>query len=252
MSHTYHHLYALHPRGDREVVLPVKPSLQPLHLLQLFTFNITGGPEPWSYPLIPIIRGTVKLAFSRKFDKEWLEAVFTDQEEARKKAINCARLILMFHLALIVVLIIFKLLVLTVLVTFALFIANWLRYFVGAPMHAGLKNNVADLRLCVRSITLDPFTQFLYWRMNWHTEHHMFAAVPCYNLKRLYKTVAFDMPKPHTLIGAWREMRQTWKKQQEDAHYQYCTPPPVRKDHEMKKQDSLEASLGDLSPKIFK
>ena len=192
MSHTYHHLYTLHPRGDREVVLPVKPSLQPLHLLQLFTINITGGPEPWSYPLIPIMRGTVKLAFSGRFDREWLEAVFADQKEARKKAINWARLMLLFHLALIVVSIMFKLWLLPVLVTFSPFIANWLRYFVGAPMHTGLKDNVADFRLCVRSITLDPFTQFLYWRMNWHTEHHMFAAVPCYNLK------SFTKPSPLT------------------------------------------------------
>ena len=26
LSHTYHHLYTLHPRADREVVLPTKPS----------------------------------------------------------------------------------------------------------------------------------------------------------------------------------------------------------------------------------
>src|SRR5208337_2238097 len=43
ISHTYHHLYTLHPRGDREVVLPTKPSLHPLHLLQLLTLNVVGG-----------------------------------------------------------------------------------------------------------------------------------------------------------------------------------------------------------------
>lgn len=251
MSHTYHHLYTLHPRGDREVVLPIKPSLQALHLLQLFTFNIIGWHEPWSYPIIPIIGGTVKLAFSGKFDKEWLEAVFADQEEARKKAINWARMILLLHLALIVVSIVFKLWLLPILVTFAPFIANWLRYFVGAPMHTGLRDNVADFRLCVRSITLDPFSQFVYWRMNWHTEHHMFAAVPCYNLRRLYRTVAFDMPKPRTLVGAWREMRQTWRKQQEDPSYQYDTPLPRRKDEAAGRPDPLGASLGDLAPKTL-
>ncbi len=252
MSHTYHHLYTLHPHGDREVVLPIKPSLQALHLLQLFTFNITGGREPWSYPIIPIIGGTVKLAFSGKFGKEWLEAVFADQKEARKKAINWARMILLFHLGLMVVSIVFKLWPLPVLVTFAPFIANWLRYFVGAPMHTGLRDNVADFRLCVRSITLDPFTQFVYWRMNWHTEHHMFAAVPCYNLRRLFRTVAFDLPEPRTLIGAWREMRQTWKKQQEDPSYQYDTPLPQRKEEVTGKKDPLESSIGDLAPKTLK
>ena len=27
MSHTFHHQYTLHPRGDREVTLPIEPSL---------------------------------------------------------------------------------------------------------------------------------------------------------------------------------------------------------------------------------
>jgi hypothetical protein len=32
--------------------------------------------------------------------------------------------------------------------------------------------------------------------MNWHIEHHMFAAVPCYNLKALHSEVR---PYPHGL-----------------------------------------------------
>jgi fatty acid desaturase len=249
MSHTYHHLYTLHPRGDREVVLPTEPSLHPLHLLQLFTLNLVGGRrEPYSYPLIQNIGATVKLAFAGKFDKEWLEAVYEDQPEARKKAINWALLTLLFHAALIVFSILLELWLLPVLVTLAPFIANWLRYFVGVPMHTGLRDNVDDFRLCVRTITLDPFSRFLYWRMNWHLEHHMFAAVPCYNLKALHRTVAFDMPKPRTLIGAWREMRQTWKKQLTDPRYQYDTPLPGRGHDETTGNDSLESSLGDLPP----
>jgi fatty acid desaturase len=252
MSHTYHHLYTLHPRGDREVVLPTEPDLHVLHLLQMFTFNLFGGrSEPYSYPAVANIGGMAKLAFTGKFKKEWLEAVYTDQEEARKKAITWARVVLLFNLALIVASIIFKLWLLPVLVTLAPFIANWLRYFVGTPMHTGLRDNVADFRLCVRSITLDPFSHFIYWRMNWHLEHHMFAAVPCYNLRKLYRTVASDRPKPRTLIGAWREMRQTWKKQQKDPAYQYDTPLPKPKDEQAKKKDSLEASLGDLAPKTL-
>jgi len=191
----------------------------------------------------------VKTAFAGRFNKPWLEDVYADQPEVRKKSIAWARLTLAFHVALLVVSAVFRLWPLPLLVTFAPFIANWLRYFVGTPMHTGLKDNVADFRLCVRSITLDPFTQFLYWRMNWHLEHHMFAAVPCYNLKGLYRTIAFDLPKPRTLVGAWREMRQTWKRQQTDPAYQFDTPLPGRKAEGDKKQDTLESSLGDLAPK---
>lgn len=250
MSHTYHHLYTLHPRGDREVILPSNPSLNLLFLLQLFTLNLVGTRgEPYSFPLVQNVAATVKLAFTGRYSKEWLEAVYADQPEAHRKSVRWARLILLVHLALIAVSIVFRLWPLPLLVTIAPFIANWLRYFVGVPMHTGLKTNVSDFRLCVRSITLDPFTQFLYWRMNWHTEHHMFAAVPCYNLRNLYRAVADDLPKPRTLIGAWREMRQIWKRQKTEPGYQFETPLPGRKTEGGKKQDSLESSLGDLAPK---
>ncbi len=249
VSHTYHHLYTLHPRGDREVVLPTNPNVHPLHILQLFTVNLVGGRgEPYSWPLVKTIWATVKLAFTGKFTKEWLEACYADQPEARRRSIAWAWTLLVFHAAVIVVSIVFALWPLMLLITFASFIGNWLRYFVGVPMHTGLKDNTPDFRLCVRTITLDPFSEFLYWRMNWHLEHHMFAAVPCYNLARLYKTVAADMPKPRTLVGAWKEMRQTWKRQQKDPTYQFQTPlpPPASKG---RKQDNLEASIGDLAPK---
>ena len=53
------------------------------------------------------------------------------------------------------------------------FIGNWWAHFVGLPMHAGLRDNVTDFRKCVRSITLDPFSEFIYWHMNWHRAPHV-------------------------------------------------------------------------------
>ena len=35
----------LHPMGDREEVLPHEPALRILYLLQILTFNVTGGPH---------------------------------------------------------------------------------------------------------------------------------------------------------------------------------------------------------------
>ena len=62
--------------------------------------------------------------------------------------------------------------------------------------------------------------------MNWHIEHHMFAGVPCYNLKKLHYLVAEDMPEPRTLLGAWREMRETWQRQKTEPDYFFDTPLP--------------------------
>ena len=247
MSHTYHHLYTLHPEGDREVVLPIFPSLKAVYLIQLFTFNVFGGAE--SNGLIPTMKRIFMPAILGKFEGQWREDVFADQPAARRKASNWARFLLLFHITLITVSLTLKVWIVPVLVTFAPFIANWWRYFVGVPMHAGLRNNVPDFRLCARTITLDPISGFLYWRMNWHIEHHMFAAVPCYNLRKLHKVTAHDMPKPRTLLGAWGEMRDTWKRQKADPGYQYETALPVRSGAGSDEHDNtLASSLGDLAP----
>jgi fatty acid desaturase len=253
LSHTYHHLYTLHPRGDREVVLPTTPSVHPLMLLQLLTLNLVGGRnEPYSFPIAQNVGATLKLAFLGRHSSKWLTAVYEGQVADLKRAINWARFLLLFHAALVAVSIILRLWPLPLIVTAAPFIANWWRYLVFVPMHTGLKDNVSDFRLCTRSITLDPFSHFIYWRMNWHTEHHMFAAVPCYRLRELYKTVAADMPRPRTVLGAWREIRMIWREQKTNPDYQFITPLPGHKDGKPGNGDALASAIGDLPPKDFR
>jgi fatty acid desaturase len=251
LSHTYHHLYTLHPRADREVVLPTKPSLFVLHWLQLLTLNIVGGKkEPYSFPIAQNVWGMVRMALIGRQGKEWLKAVYEGHEEELRRAANWARVVVLFNAAIIAVTIVFRLWPLALIVTIAPFTANWWRYFVFVPMHTGLKDDVEDFRLCVRSITLDPVSHFIYWRMNWHIEHHMFAAVPCYRLRKMHKTVAGDMPRPRTLFGAWAEMRKIWKQQKTDPTYQFETALPKPRD--IKERDkALEAAIGDLAPRAL-
>ena len=88
--------------------------------------------------------------------------------------------------------------------------------------------------------------------MNWHTEHHMYAGVPCYNLKKLYDEIADDMPMPRSLISAWREKRQTWKQQKIDPDYKYDTPIPVSATKKIiVTKDELVGSIGELAPKTL-
>ena len=249
MSHSYHHRFTLHRIADKEVVLPKTPSLRFLYLLQLFTFNITGGFE--SRGLFPTMRGLFRVATDRMEQpyNEWGKELYAEFPEERLKAVHWARYLIAVHLsfALFAVLIGYPILIL--IVSLHPFIGNWLRYFVGAPMHCGLQSDVSDFRKCVRTITLDPISEFLYWHMNWHLEHHMFAAVPCYNLKKLYEAVADDMPKPRTLISSWKEMLGVVKQQEADPAYEFDTPvPPQRTRREKEQQLELEASIGDLAP----
>lgn len=139
--------------------------------------------------------------------------------------------------------------ILPLTLTFFPFIANWLAYFVGLTQHCGLRENTPDFRKSVRSIKLNPLAEFLDWRMNWHVEHHMYAAIPCYNLKKLHREVAHDMLALCTLRVAWQEMLETWRWQQLDPDYQFDKPlPSTAKNVRSNTPDQLESSIGDLAP----
>jgi len=116
-----------------------------------------------------------------------------------------------------------------VLVTLAPFYGGWLLFICNNTQHIGLQNNVADFRLCTRTIILNPFVRFLYWHMNYHIEHHMFAAVPCYNLGKLHEVIKHDLPpSPVGLVATWKEVIAILKQQAADPTYQYAAPLPAK------------------------
>jgi len=255
-SHTYHHRYTLHPEGDRENLLPLHPKVGKTFLLQLFTVNLftQRGRTFGKGGLISAIYVTVLGALGRVGStdisiNEWLDALHTDQPNQHHKSIWWSRILLVFHGSVLAVAIVTGLWVLPLIFTIAPFTANWLAYFVGLTQHCGLRENTPDFRKSTRSIRLNPLVEFLYWRMNWHIEHHMFAGVPCYNLEKLHREVARDMPQPRTLRGAWQEMLETWRRQQSEPDYQFDTPlPAAAPPRQSRAEDGLESSIGDLAP----
>lgn len=260
-SHTYHHRYTLHPEGDRENLLPLEPSLRSTFMFQLFTLNLftqrgrTFGKGGLLSTIFVTVLGAVGLVGSMDIPiNEWLQALHTDQPDEHRKSIWWSRFLLFFHGTVLVIAIITGLWVLPLIFSIAPFIANWLSYFVGLPQHCGLRENVPDFRKSVRSMKLNPLFEFLYWRMNWHTEHHMYAGVPCYNLKKLYHEIAHDMPEPRTLVGAWREMRDTWQRQKTDPDYEFDTQLPTTATITRNNTDGdeLESSIGELAPEGLK
>lgn len=89
--------------------------------------------------------------------------------------------------------------------------------------HAACEANHPDFRVSCGDAILDPLSSFIYWRMEYHIEHHMFAAIPCYNLKAFSRFAADQLPpkeyavprliKLHRLCrekyGSW----QNWRNQ---------------------------------------
>ncbi len=221
-SHKHHHMFTLHKQGDREAAGGRgHPAFRPSEYIRYVLFDWMAL-KRWIAPV-------ARLALTGSFKDEWSNALYPPGEEKEKrKAVRWARLVLLFHLAVLATGIATGLSMLPVVVTLGPFIANWWRVLIGRTMHNGLRDNVPDWRKCARTVKLDPLSRFLYWNMNYHIEHHMYAAVPCYNLPKLCREVAWDFPKPRTIRDAWREMHFVYKKQQEEPGFQWDTPVPDR------------------------
>jgi fatty acid desaturase len=217
-SHTEHHKYTLHPPDDMEVLLPVRLTLK-----EFFLRSFINPIGLWN-----TVSGTVMMARG-KLQREWDKNLFADADPAElRRMSNWARILLAGHSLIIVVSIAMRWWLLPVVTTFAPFYGSWLCYFCNNTQHAGLQDNVPDYRLCSRTFTVNPVVGFLYWHMNYHTEHHMYAAVPCYNLTKLHELIKSDLPEcPHGLVSVWKQIIATLKQQKKDPAYRYVPELPV-------------------------
>jgi len=218
VSHTKHHAVTVYHEHDGEVVLPRK--VRRIDWLYAFTFSPLA---PWHR-----LRGTWRQACGR-FDSEWERFLFpTPDAKGRRETIAWARITLAGHLALVALCVLTGHWILIVIVTLNGTYAGWLCFLCGTPQHHGLKPDVPDFRLSCRTYTLNPIARFFYWNMNYHVEHHMYAAVPFYNLPKLRRAIAHDLPVANRgLLGAWREMYAIQRRQAVEPDYCYEPPLPA-------------------------
>ena len=84
---------------------------------------------------------------------------------------------------------------------------SWHFNLTGLIQHGGLDDNVSDHRLNTRTVYMNPISRFIYLNMNYHVEHHIFPAVPYYNLPELHRLLKDDLPPPSPSIwAAYKEM----------------------------------------------
>ena len=215
-SHTEHHKYTLHPPDDLEVVLPQKYTLKG-YLKDAFV-RLMG---PWDF-----LKTNVRLSVGR-LEGQWEEHLFEKYPRRKRALCNWARFLLVGHLSIIAASCYFQMWMIPVLVTLAPYYGGALHFLCNASQHVGLRDNVTDFRICCRTIYLNPLFQFLYWHMNYHTEHHMYAAVPCYNLSQLHRLVKHDMPHcPNGLYETWKGITAILKRQKVDPDYQFVATLP--------------------------
>jgi len=216
-SHQEHHKHTLHPPDDLEVVLPVHVTFR--SFLGFAFINPVG--------LYNRIKGVIRLSLGY-VDGEWANHLFPPEATEKRQALfNWARFLLVGHGLIVIVSVLLGWWMLPILVTLAPFYGAGFQYLFNEAQHIGLSENVDDYRLNTRTILLNPVLQFLYWHMNYHIEHHMYAAVPCYNLAELHELIQDDLPHcPDGLLETWAEIIPIVRKQQQDPTYTFVPDLP--------------------------
>lgn len=208
-SHTEHHKYTLHPPDDQEVLLPQKFDFSGLWKRGIVNFK---------YPY-NLLKGKFKnFTGYLDTDQPWNAMLFPESDPERRRAYtNWERMVLIGHLAIAITSVAFGYWVVPLVITFPKAFGSWMQNLCNSAQHIGLQDNIPDFRLCCRTIYLNPVLQFLYWHMNYHTEHHMYAAVPCYRLGRLHRLIKHEMPKcPNGLRETWKQISDIQDRQERD------------------------------------
>lgn len=216
-SHQAHHRYTLHPPDDLEVVLPVKLTLRSYLAFALI--------NPRGFYLR--MKNVVQLCCGI-IENDWEKALFPPENIAgRRELFRWARLLMAGHLLIVAVSLYQGWWMLPLLLTLAPFYGGGFQYLLNEAQHIGLSDEVTDYRVNTRTILLNPLLSFLYWQMNYHIEHHMYAAVPFYNLPELHELIRDDLPAcPRGVGGTWAQILPILRRQRVEPGYQFVPELP--------------------------
>ncbi|HEY5647480.1 MAG TPA: fatty acid desaturase, partial [Pseudomonadales bacterium] len=219
-SHALHHRATCHHRYDGEVVLPVRFSLRRwrawLALLAWDPRNTwTRLTTVWHYA-----RGEIH--------GDWYQHVLTASDDRlRRRHRDWARVLLIGHALLALIFVVTGHWFLIVVFTLGTQYCSWLGFLCGVPQHYGLNADVPDFRYNTRTFTCSWLPAFYYWNMQYHLEHHMYPAVPFFNLPKLRSLIAHDLPPaPHGLLATWREMLEIRQRALNDPAYRFIPAVP--------------------------
>jgi fatty acid desaturase len=211
-SHARHHTDTIIIGRDPEIVAE-RPPIWKILLLQLF--DLYGGPVE--------INRFILHTFGRldSLEKDYIP------ESQHRKTFWEARVYMLIILSVIAVCIYFGSILPAMYVFLPSFYGGFVVLLFGMTQHLGLYEDVLDHRLNTRTIRMNPVFRFLYWNMNYHTEHHMFPMVPYHALPKLHEEMKHDCPAPRPSLGAaLKEVIVALRKQKHDPAYVVVKPLP--------------------------
>lgn len=206
-GHAQHHTYTYMIGDDPEVITP-RPADIPSLLGKFFGIGII---KPG--PIINHAFGIIPPA-----DKNLVP------ESDWKVMIWSSRLWLLGYALIIASCFVFGTILPLIYTLFARFYGAFIPTLLNNTQHVGLEQNVYDHRLICRNVRVDPITSFLYWNMQYHTEHHMFPTIPFHALRKLNKKIKHQLPPMYPSVWhVYREIIPTILCQQQDYDY-HVTP----------------------------
>lgn len=218
-QHTLHHTDTLILGIDPEVL-----SMRPPRLGRM-VLNLFGLLDvPWAvYQMMLHASGRMT-----EDEKSWVP------EGERHKAYRTARIWLVIYAGTIGVAVVTQSWIPLVLIGGPRMYGAFMHILYALTQHAGMGENVLDHRLNTRTVLMGPVNRFLYWNMNYHLEHHMFAAVPYHKLPALHEVIKDDVPAPYpSMWAALKEIVPTLIRQMKDQSYclKYELPPTAAPYH---------------------
>ena len=99
--------------------------------------------------------------------------------------VNGARVVLSVQLAMASLFILVGEPWLLLIVTLAPFTCTIIGHILEGAQHAGMQRSVNDYRHNSRTLIVNPLLAAAYANMNYHLEHHLFPAIPYYNLPKV-------------------------------------------------------------------
>lgn len=212
-SHSEHHRYTLHDPHDQEEVVPKQVGLADVLATVVNPFL-----------LLREIRSRLRSACGR-LNGDWQRALL-DGRERRHAVFRWSRVLLLGHLTIAVVSLAYGLWIVPVVVSCTPAYGRTLQFLLNSTQHIGMRDHVSDFRQNCRTMIVNPVFRFLYWHMNWHIEHHMYAGVPCYRLKRLHELIRHELPEPSRgLLGTWFEIIYAQYRQRREPGW--CLQPEI-------------------------
>ena len=229
-SHPPHHGATCHEAYDGEVPLALLAQTRIERKKNWFRLLIFNPTATWQ---------KLKLVWRHAnghVHGRWYNHVLPKTDpDVRRRHRNWARILLTGHGILAATFIVTGHWFLIVVFTFGTFYCGWLGFLCGIPQHFGLNSDVPDFRYNTRTFTCSWLPAFYYWNMQYHLEHHMFPAVPFYNLPKLRAAIAHDVPPAnHGLVATWRELFEIRRRVRENPDYRFVPDVPLARESNTK------------------